>query len=138
MAKTKSDQLTDQHKQALAEGRSASRAVRAYLDALESHKPKRGRKRTPETITKRLERIETELLEADPLTRLHLVQERMDLNAELAALDNGVDLARLESEFVAVAAAYGHRKGISYTAWRSIGVSADVLKRAGIARSGPE
>jgi hypothetical protein len=41
----------------------------------------------------------------------------------------------LEKDFVKVARAYGSRKGISYTAWRSVGVSAGVLQRAGIART---
>ena len=45
------------------------RAVRRYLEALEAHKPKRGRKRTPESIEKRLARIEDELPDADPLNR---------------------------------------------------------------------
>jgi len=44
------------------------------------------------------------------------------------------DLAALEADFVQVAASYSARKGISYTAWRELGVSADVLKRAGISR----
>ena len=38
--------MTDEHKAALAQGRSEGRAVRDYLDALRANKPKRGRKRT--------------------------------------------------------------------------------------------
>lgn len=38
--------MSDEHKAALAEGRDQGRAVRRYLDALEQHRPKRGRKRT--------------------------------------------------------------------------------------------
>ena len=49
--------MSDEHKAALAEGRNQGRAVRGYLEALEAHKPKRGRKRTPDSIKKRLERI---------------------------------------------------------------------------------
>src|SRR3990170_3865327 len=112
-------QLSSEHKQALAEGRAASRAVRNYLEALETHKPRRGRKRTPDTISRRLVAIGEELeTDIDPLTRLHLIQERMDLEQEVGQLGEGVDLAALESEFVAVAATYSTRKGISYTAWR--------------------
>lgn len=133
--KSTPDALTDEHKQALAEGRSASRAVRNYLDALETHKPKRGRKRTADSISNRLSRVETELEDADPLRRLHLLQERLDLTAELGTLSNGIDLERIEADFVKVAAQYGARKNITYTAWRAIGVPADVLKRAGISRS---
>ena len=71
--------MSDSHKAALAEGREQGRAVRRYLEALEAHKPKRGRKRTQESIEKRLAGIEEQLPDADPLTRLHLVQERMNL-----------------------------------------------------------
>jgi hypothetical protein len=46
------------HKQALAVGREDSRAVRQYLEALQSHKPKRGRKRTSESVRARLDQIE--------------------------------------------------------------------------------
>ena len=37
-----------------------------------------------------------------------------------------------ERAFVEAAAPYGERKGISYKAWREVGVPAAVLKRAGI------
>lgn len=127
--------MTDEHKAALAAGRAEGRAVRAYLDALRSNKPKRGRRRTPETIQKRLAAIEAELVDADPVTELKLVQERLDLTAELEAMASKVDLAALEEAFVAVARAYGERNGISYAAWRAVGVEASVLKRAGIKRS---
>lgn len=126
--------MSAEHKQALAVGREQGRAVRRYLEALEAHRPKRGRKRTPESIQKRLADIESRLETADPLTRLQLVQERMNLQNELAAKSEAVDLSELETEFVKAARAYGERKGISYGAWREAGVDASVLKRAGIRR----
>ena len=126
--------MSNEHKAALAEGRAQGRAVRRYLEALEAHKPKRGRKRTPDSVRKRLERIETEIPTADPLKRLMLIQERLDLTAELANSEDAVDLEGLESEFADVARDYGDRKGISYAAWRELGVSPAVLKRAGIGR----
>ncbi|MCP3856126.1 MAG: hypothetical protein GY698_15535 [Actinomycetia bacterium] len=126
--------LTDEHKAALAEGRAQGRAVRTYLEALEAHKPKRGRKRTPESIKKRLDKIEFETGDADPLKRLNLIQERLDLQTELDATEETVDLSGLESEFVSAAKAYGERKGISYAAWRELGVSAATLREAGIGR----
>lgn len=126
--------MSDAHKAALAEGRNQGRAVRRYLEALEAHKPKRGRKRTPESMQKRLDRIDTELASADALKRLQLIQERLDLSAELEATSEKVDLSGLEQEFVGAAAAYSSRKGISYAAWRELGVEASVLKRAGIGR----
>ena len=127
--------MSDEHKAALAEGREQGRAVRQYLEALETNKPKRGRKRTPDSVKKRLERVEAELQGADPLKRLQLTQERIDLQAELSAGETKVDMDGLEDAFVRAARGYSQRKGISYTAWRQAGVSAPVLKKAGISRS---
>jgi hypothetical protein len=127
--------MSDEHKIALAEGRDQGRAVRRYLEALEANKPRRGRRRSPESITKRLQAIETDLPTADPLKRLHLIQERLDLQAALEASEAGTDLADLEAQFVAVAASYGERKGITYSAWRELGVPAPVLAQAGISRT---
>jgi hypothetical protein len=133
-AKKSTSTMSNEHKAALAEGRAQGRAVRRYLEALEAHKPKRGRKRTPDSVRKRLERIEVEIPAADPLKRLMLIQERLDLTAELANSEDAVDLEGLESEFAGVAREYGERKGISYTAWRELGVPPAVLKQAGIGR----
>ena len=126
--------MSDEHKAALAEGRNQGRSVRRYLEALEAHKPKRGRKRTTESMQKRLDRIDVELVSADPLKRLQLIQERLDLKEELDSTSETVDLSGLEQEFVDAAAAYSRRKGISYAAWRELGVEPAVLKRAGIGR----
>ncbi|HVE95265.1 MAG TPA: hypothetical protein VNB24_10105 [Acidimicrobiales bacterium] len=127
--------MTDEHKAALAEGRAHGRAVRNYLEALEANRPKRGRKRTPDSIKKRLEAIETALSASDPLTRVSLIQERLDLTAELDAKSApAVDMAELEKGFVAVAAEYSRRRGISYAAWREAGLDPVVLKQAGITR----
>lgn len=127
--------MTDEHKAALAAGRSEGRAVRDYLGALRNNKPKRGRKRTPESIAKRLAVIDTELADADPVHELRLTQERIDLTAELASVGHAVDMSAIEAEFVRVAKDYSERNGYSYAAWRSIGVDASVLKKAGINRS---
>ena len=128
--------MSAEHKAALAEGRTQSKAVRQYLEALEAHKPKRGRKRTPESIKKRLDALETQIENADPLKRLQLVQERMDLTTELAGMEDKPDLAALEKGFTDAAKAYGSRKGITYAAWRELGVDASTLKAAGITRGG--
>ncbi len=103
--------MSDSHKEALAKGREQGRAVRRYLEALEANKPRRGRKRTAEGIQKRLVIIEERLASADALSRLHLAQERMDLEAELAASgEGGVDMDALEAEFVQAAGPYSARK----------------------------
>ena len=127
--------MSDAHKAALAKGREEGRIVRRYLEALDSSKPRRGRKRTPESISKRLATIDATLADADPLSRLHLIEERQRLEAELSATGDTVDLAAMEKDFIKVARVYGERKGISYSAWRAVGVSAPVLQQAKIPRT---
>jgi hypothetical protein len=63
------------------------------------------------------------------------VQQKKDLEARLNAPQGGTDLAKLETEFVKVAAEYGSKKGIAYSTWREMGVPADTLRRAGISRA---
>ena len=128
--------MTDEHKRAMRAGRDQGRAVKAYLDALEQHRPRRGRQRTVESITRRLKTIAGELQDASSLKRLQLTQERRDLQTELDTKSVGtVDLSALEGEFVRHAKAYGESKGIAYATWRDLGVPADVLTRAGVART---
>lgn len=133
-AKRGPKEMTDSHKAALERGRAEGRVVRDYLEALRSNKPKRGRKRTADSINKRLARIEDELVDASAIDELQLLQERRDLQAELESMDSGVDLDELEASFCEVAQGYGERKGISYATWRDVGVPAATLKRAGIGR----
>lgn len=129
--------MTAEHKAAMEVGRSEGRVVRDYLEALRSNKPKRGRKRTAESVEKRLAAIGDELLTASAIDELKLVQERRDLEAELAGFgDTSVDLDTLEASFVEIAKAYGERKGIAYASWREVGVPASVLSQAGISRAG--
>ena len=134
MAKSTTRTMSAQHKAALAEGRSEGRAVKNYLEALQQNKPRRGRRRTPDSIKKRLAAIDTAYDEGSALQQLQLVQERMDLQKELETMGTKVDLSALEADFVKTAAKYAQRKGISSAAWRELGVSADVLKKAGISR----
>jgi hypothetical protein len=134
-SKSTKSTMSVEHKQALAVGREESRSVRRYLEAIEAHKPKRGRKRTREGIDSRLRQIEERLPTSDPLSRVHLVQERINLENELAHKEEAVDLATLEKDFVSAAKGYGERKGITYAAWRAAGVDANVLRKAGVPRT---
>lgn len=138
MAATKGSKgtMSAEHKAALAEGRTEGRVVREYLEAIRSSKGKPGRKRTAESVSKRLTTIGAELATASPVRELELAQERIDLERELAEMANRVDPKSLEAKFVEVAAGYSTRKGISYGAWRAVGVDAAVLKKAGIGRGG--
>jgi hypothetical protein len=128
--------MSDQHKAALAKGREEGRIVRDYLEGLRATKPKRGRKRTPESVNKRLVVIDAELDSASPMDELRLVQERRDLLAELDKMSETVDMTALQAAFVGVAKSYSDSKKISYASWREVGVEASVLKAAGITRGG--
>jgi hypothetical protein len=131
---SKKKNMSAEHKAALAEGRDQGRSIRAYLEALEAHKPKRGRKRTPDSITKRLEKIEEELAESSAIDRLHLLQEQADLENELSGMSLSIDLTELEEAFIESALGYSDRKGISYDTWRKMGIEPAVLRSAGIKR----
>jgi hypothetical protein len=127
--------FSDAHKRALAEGREQGRVIRRYLEA-KNTPGRRGRKRTPESIKRRLAAIDTRLSSADALTSLQLRQERRDLQNEMTRLPSpGPNIAELEREFVKVAKPYAARKGIAYDTWRQVGVPASVLRTAGITRS---
>jgi hypothetical protein len=110
--------------------------VRRYLEALDAQRAKRGRQRSEESMRKRLEAIESELANAEPLKRLHLAQERIDLTEAITTTETAVDLDALQADFVAAAGEYGQRKSITYAAWREVGVPSSVLKQAGISRTG--
>jgi hypothetical protein len=131
----KKSSLSNERKAALAEGRKQGKAVRDYLEALDAQRPKRGRPRTIDSVEARLGAIDAALADAPPTRRLELVQERLNLTTELEVLRSAGSMDDLEASFVESAAAYGNRKGVSYQAWREVGVPAAVLKRAGISRS---
>lgn len=133
----KTPTMTDAHKAALALGREEARQVKAYLEALENIAPKRrGRRRTKDSIGRRLVAIDKAMESSSALIKLQLMQERTDLEAELATLEAPpVDLSGLREKFIKVAKGYGERKGITYATWRAVGVDAATLKAAGISRS---
>ncbi len=110
------------------------RLVRRYLSALETSKPGRGVKRAADAVGNRITKIDELLVSADPLTRVHLTQERIELHAEYVRITNGnhPDVSQLERDFVRVVRSYGDRHGITYAAWRQVGVEATVLEQAGI------
>lgn len=133
--RTKRSELSAEHKAALAKGREQGRVVRQYLEQLEQHKPRRGRKVTPEQIRDRIANIEKKLVEADAAGRLVLIQERMDLESLLNRSGEEDTLGQLEVEFIKVAKPYAESKGITYKAFREVGVPSKVLKEAGVSAS---
>ncbi len=132
MAKKGPKNMTDDHKAKLAVGRAQGRAIGAYLDAVAEHKPKRGRKRTPESVQRQLVETEAAIPAARGTARVELIQLQRDLEVELAGLSAQIDLSELEAAFVEHAKEYADRKSISFAAFREAGVSADVLERAEI------
>ncbi len=83
-----------------------------------------------------METISEALESATPIRRVQLIQERIDLARALSVPAETVDISELEDAFVEVAVSYSGRKGITYAAWREVGVPAAVLRRAGISRGG--
>ncbi len=127
------------HKAALAVG-ARECTVRHYLEALETSQAQAGpQAHARRPSTRGSAAIESQLAAADPLTRLHLVQEQMDLLDERSRVDQVKDLSALEKDFIKAAKAYGERKGITYAAWRAAGVSAGrAAEGRDLAGLGPE
>ena len=94
--------LSASHKEALAEGRRQGNAVRRYLVALERSKPRRGRSTSAEALKARLADLESKLAVADPLQRIHLIQERRNLERRIegASVEAEDDLPELEEAFI--------------------------------------
>lgn len=123
--------MTEEHKAALARGRKESRAIKAYLEALDARRP--GRPVSKESLTKRMDKVNQKLEESDnPLEAVDLIQSKLDIEKALSELEDAVDMGTLEAGFVEHASSYSDRKGVSYTAWREFGVPANVLRAAGI------
>jgi len=123
--------MSEEHKEALAQGRLEARSVKAYLDALGNKK--RGRPVTKESLQKKLSTIDSKLKdEPNPLKRLYLIQATADTEKALGGVENTVDPQELAAGFIEHASSYSERKGISYSTWRQFGVPAEVLKKAGI------
>ena len=126
--------MSTAHKKALANGRTEGRVIREYLEIVEAIKPKRGRRRTPESITRRLGVINTELKTADAVTKVRLIQERLNLRRELSAMKSKTEIVSAETKFIKVARSFSQRNDITYDAWREFGVTPTVLKKAGITK----
>ena len=127
----KAREVTPEHKAAMIQGRTETRVVRQYLEALEVRQSG-GRRRSKESLQKKLAAVEQDLESADAVGRLHLVQERINLQKAIEAAEQNVDIDELENDFIDIAASYSERKGISYQAWREVGVPPKVLQAAGI------
>ena len=72
------------------------------------------------------------LCESSPIREVELIQQRLDIDAQLAQIDQATRLGELEEAFVKVAASWSKRSGIGAAALREVGVPARVLARAGL------
>jgi hypothetical protein len=125
MARRKADRPTER-----SERRAETNAVAAYLTALRAPKvPARSRAK----LERRRAQIEEWLSEeSSPIREVELIQRRLDIDAQLAQIDQAARLRELEEAFVNVAASWAKRTGISAAALREVGVPASVLRRAGL------
>ena len=128
-------QMSEEHRQANKKARAENRAVSAYLQAIESIQPRPGRRPTKDSMQKQLDEIAATFDSATPLKRIQLIQRRMELEKALETIDDEMDITDLQDEFVQMVGAYSKRKGISYAAWREMGVPVAVLKQGGITRT---
>ena len=122
--------MTQEHKDALAQGRTEGKIVRRYLENLGNLT-----KADVADLSRKLIQVNTKLEEPGlkPIKRLNLYQERINIRSVLHDTDEAVVRAgELEDEFVKVAKSFSDRKGLSRKAWREVGVPARVLDIAGI------
>ncbi|HTO01304.1 MAG TPA: hypothetical protein VL068_11575 [Microthrixaceae bacterium] len=132
---TSKRQPSPEHIEAMGRGRKAAAAVGSYLEALERNKPQRGRRVPVEQLEARLSEAREMSESATGLIQLNAAQAVMDLEKRIAdAKAPEQDLSQLEDGFVEWASTYAKSKGISYDAFRKVGVTPAVLRRANISR----
>lgn len=117
-----------------ADLRAEARAVKNYLESLQSGRGSQGT--NPARLKERLERAQTSLAsETNVLRRAEIVQSIHDLEDAIKRSGRGGEGVDLEAEFVKYGARYSERKGLEWAAWRSMGVPAAVLTKAGVPRT---
>ena len=112
------------------ERRAETAAVAAYLTALRAPKvPARSRANLEKRRTQTEQWIAEE---SPPIREVELIQQWLDIDTQLAQMDQAARLSELEDAFVRVAASWAKRSGISAAALREVGVPARVLTKAGL------
>ena len=109
------------------EKNNRAKVVGAYLRFIDQ--PKRSRAQE-EQSRKRRAKLNEQINKASGVAKLRLIQERLNVERKVVAQDRH---SVSEERFIEVCAAYSQENGISWSAWREIGVSEDVLRRAGLA-----
>jgi hypothetical protein len=125
MARRKADRSPER-----GERRAETAAVAAYLTALRAPKVPANSRASLEKRRAQIEQWITD--EPSPIREVELVQQRLDIDAQLAQISQAQRLPELEGAFVKVAASWAKRSGISAAALREVGVPAGVLRRAGL------
>jgi len=91
---------------------------------------KRSRGRSPKDAAALQAQIDAT---TDPVERLKL-RPALRAAALREAMTSDQDMETLEEAFIKVAGSYSQRHGLTYADWRTEGVPAATLKRAGIGR----
>jgi hypothetical protein len=124
MARRKADRSTERGAR-----RAETNAVAVYLTALRAPKvPARSRAKLVQRRTQVVQWLSEG--ELSPIEELWLVQRRLDIDADLAGLDQA-DRPELEEAFVKAASWCKHNE-ITAAALRELGVPARVLAKAGL------
>lgn len=138
-------EITDEHREKLKAGQAATKAIRAYLEALKVLKPKHGRPSTKTVDDLKIELLkleaEIEQLEGEDVIKKLKMLPKVDAINEAIRDRMAADQARerldeLAEGFIKHAAAYGENNGITYDHWTTMRVPPEVLDRAGIKRQG--
>jgi hypothetical protein len=114
----------------------ATRVVNPYLLSLSAKKKNNSGKRSPERLAAKLETISAKLdtdTTLTPVARLRLYQDRIDITRDLNAATYQPDIDGLVKLFIEVGAEWAKDTGISYQAFRDMGVPTSVLREARIA-----
>jgi hypothetical protein len=123
MARRKAERPTER-----GQRRAETAAVAAYLTAMRAPKvPARSRA----SLEQRRAQIEQWIAEeSSPIREVELIQQRLDIDAQLAQIVQAAQLPELEEAFVKVAASWAKRSRITAVALREVGVPARVFARA--------
>lgn len=113
------------HTPEMHEKNNRSKTVSLYLRSLE------GDTASPEEIRRKIAKLTEKIAKTSGVNKLRLIQDRLDLRSRL---NNIKDTTSLEERFIAVAAQFSVENGISWSAWRVIGVPVKVLEAAKIPR----
>lgn len=126
--------LSNERKEAMAIGRAQTQIVRDYIGAIARQEASKNRGRlNPEKLKGRiLEAAQLFQTETDPIRKLDLLKKQREWTEKLQQWRDTEITPELEQAFIDVAADYADRNGYSYTDFRALGVTAAVLRQAGI------